>query len=382
MNQSITFLAILLTILLSSSFQISAQSEIKLINPSFEGIPTKGGERMGVPIPPWIDCGLQSFPGESPPDIHSGEEGYFGVTTKPHDGVSYLGMVVRQNDTWECVSQMLTTDLKAGQCYSFSIYLAKSNSYYRDEDLSTRLAESCVLRIWGGQSYCHKKEVLAESTLVNNSSWKKFDFTFTPQQDHGAISLEAFYKTPVLFPYYGNLLVDAASDIQIIPCPGEEIVAEVEEIDEPKDVKPKAQPKEVAKVESPKKRILEDLDVDKLQEGQKIRIRNLYFEADQADVNSESNEVLDEIANFLKDHDNIRVEIGGHTNATPEHEYCDSLSNLRAKSVATRLIKKGVTPIQLEHRGYGKRKPVASNTSKEGRKKNQRVEIKILSLNG
>ena len=59
---------------------------------------------------------------------------------------------------------------------------------------------------------------------------------------------------------------------------------------------------------------------------------------------------------------------------------CDKLSNDRAKVVAEYLTDKGIPDERLTYKGYGKRRSIASNLTKEGRKKNQRVEIKILSI--
>ena len=131
---------------------------------------------------------------------------------------------------------------------------------------------------------------------------------------------------------------------------------------------------------APKEKILKDLDRKKIYKGQKINIDNLYFAADASNITESSHEVLDEVYDFLKSNEDVKIEIGGHTNGTPKHEYCDSLSTVRAKEVAEYLIKKGILASRLQFKGYGKRKPVASNNTKEGRKKNQRVEIKILSL--
>ena len=106
----------------------------------------------------------------------------------------------------------------------------------------------------------------------------------------------------------------------------------------------------------------------------------MYFEADTFAFNEDSYEVLDEVYEFLKSNSDITIEIGGHTNGTPSHHYCDELSTNRAKAVAHYLIKKGISAEKLKFKGYGKRKSIASNLTPEGRKKNQRVEIKILKI--
>lgn len=128
------------------------------------------------------------------------------------------------------------------------------------------------------------------------------------------------------------------------------------------------------------KKIIAALDARKLIKGQTIQINQLYFDADSTDVKPTSLPVLNEMFTFLKSNPNIVVEIGGHTNNVPKHDYCDALSTARAKSVVDFLTNKGVPAKQLTYKGYGKRKPLVSNRTASGRKKNQRVEIKVLEV--
>lgn len=131
-------------------------------------------------------------------------------------------------------------------------------------------------------------------------------------------------------------------------------------------------------IEQPK--VIVDLDRKKIIVGQTLQINQLFFTADSTMINSESFSVLDEIYTFLINNKDVVVEIGGHTNNIPPHEYCDRLSAARAKNVATYLIDKGIASNQVQFKGYGKRIPIASNETASGRQKNQRVELKIISM--
>ena len=82
----------------------------------------------------------------------------------------------------------------------------------------------------------------------------------------------------------------------------------------------------------------------------------------------------------MKENGSVVIEVGGHTNNIPEHDFCDKLSNARAKSIADYIVQKGIDPKRVYYKGYGKRKPIATNDTAEGRMKNQRVEIKIISI--
>ena len=152
----------------------------------------------------------------------------------------------------------------------------------------------------------------------------------------------------MLEPYNGNLLVDNASPIT--------------------EIIPKA--KEPIAIKALTKKIVP---------GQVIRLDELYFQADNATLNKNSFKILDELYAFLAKNQSVKIEIGGHTNGVPSVEYCDKLSTERAKEVASYLTKKGINKTRVTYKGYGKRNPLASDKTMEGRKKNQRVEIKILS---
>ena len=370
---------------------------INLVNPSFEDFPRQGHAPRG-----WFDCG---FPEETPPDVQPSDitnSPFFKVSKRPQHGNTFLGMVVRDNDTWEKVSQRLSAPIEGGSCYEFSIYLSRSELYVsqsRSTHKETNYTTPARLRIWGGSSQCHKKELLGETTQVANTRWLKFNFSFEPSETHTHILLEAFYNTPVLFPYNGNILVDNASPIIPIPCDNEVPVA-ISEPPVPDPVAPRPDPvtEETAKgptttppVTEPdpvvaevaqEDKIIQELNRNTLREGQTIRIDQLFFEADSSKIKTESHRVLDELYSFLANNRDVVVEIGGHTNGIPEHAYCDRLSTLRAKAVAEYLVRRGIKQTRLKYKGYGKRQPVATNKTPNGRKRNQRVEIKILSLSG
>ena len=127
-------------------------------------------------------------------------------------------------------------------------------------------------------------------------------------------------------------------------------------------------------------KVLPQLDISTIEVGQTLRIEELFFEADSSVVTEESFTVLDEIHSFLSSNEGVIVEIGGHTNGIPPHEYCDRLSTDRARNVAEYLYQQGITQEQIVYKGYGKRKPIATNMTKQGRQKNQRVELKILGI--
>ncbi len=208
----------------------SQMDVIKLNNPSFEDTPRKGG--VLKEIEGWYDCGIDNFPEESAPDIHPG--GYWGVDDKSYEGETYLGLVVRDNETWESVCQRLITGsgeierIEEGNCYRLSMAVARSEKYLsgsrfalenaRPKSQAYNYNTPVVVRIWGGNSFCNKKELLAKSEPVINSEWETIDLNFTPTIDCEFITIEAYYNIPVLVPYNGHVLIDNLSEIIQVAC--------------------------------------------------------------------------------------------------------------------------------------------------------------------
>ena len=201
----------------SISFLFAQVDTIHFTNPSFEGNPMEGGVFPRLPKG-WNDCG---FPGETTPDVHPVRGGNFSVSKAPAEGNTYIGMVTRDNDTWEQVSQKLNDPLKAGKCYSFSAALVRSEMYLSQSRVTKKPAnyvQPIQVRFYGGNSVCAKEELLAFSSLIKNIRWLQYEFTIHPNQDYKYITIEAFYNVPTLYPYNGNVLVDNLSPIFEIEC--------------------------------------------------------------------------------------------------------------------------------------------------------------------
>jgi outer membrane protein OmpA-like peptidoglycan-associated protein len=405
MRHNVVFLPVLF--LLFVPIIAFSQEVIKLQNPSFEDTPRRGGE-FSSPIKGWQDCGLTRFPGESPPDIHPVPATAWEVSKKAYDGETYVGMVTRDNDSWESLSQALSSPILAGTCYSFSAFISKSERYRsptRKSRDSVDFIRPAVMMIWGGDFFCDKVELLGESPPVTNTEWKQYHFLFQPQKTHKYITIEAFYKTPILESYNGHILVDDLSDIVPVDCPliPQDLVAEI--TDPPSKVEVtsanqsggsstttrKSGSGNAGSVNSGtvssgpksfKPNLLKELEPDKIFVGQKIRLPYLYFQTDSVNLDPDSYKVLNELAEYLKAYPKTIIEIGGHTNTIPPDDYCFYLSTLRAKAVQEYLVSQGIPANRIQYKGYGKTDPLIpyDKYNKEARLKNQRVEIKILAL--
>jgi outer membrane protein OmpA-like peptidoglycan-associated protein len=106
--------------------------------------------------------------------------------------------------------------------------------------------------------------------------------------------------------------------------------------------------------------------------------KQVHFAHDSAQIEPDSQSLLEEIADVLKQRPEIkRIEIQGHTDNTGTKEYNQRLSQSRAEAVQNALIKLGVESSRLEAKGYGQDKPLAPNVSAANRTKNRRVQIII-----
>lgn len=115
--------------------------------------------------------------------------------------------------------------------------------------------------------------------------------------------------------------------------------------------------------------------------GNQIKIdEKVQFEVNKADIKSESFGLLDDVANVMKEHPEIKkLEVGGHASSEGGAQTNKILSDARAAAVMAYLVGKGgVDASRLSSHGYGIEKPVASNDTEEGRVANRRVEFIVL----
>jgi outer membrane protein OmpA-like peptidoglycan-associated protein len=107
---------------------------------------------------------------------------------------------------------------------------------------------------------------------------------------------------------------------------------------------------------------------------QKITLHILY-KVGSAEIDEANKAILDDLATRLQTYKDVKLEIGGYTDATGTATANKKLSQKRAEKVMEYLISKGVEKERLTVEGYGATNFIADNTTEEGRKENRRVEI-------
>ncbi len=401
-------------VLLSYANNFNAQN-IELNNPSFEGTPKSGKLPEG-----WFNRGTKGY---SLPDTQP--DTTFRVSKAAKHGKTYLGMVTRADDSHEAVIQRLESPLIGGQCYQFTCYLARSESYLsatKGNSQKKQHTQPIKLQVLGANSYRGDSMILYQSPIIDHTNWKAYTIKLKPEQNYDYFILQAYYVTPVLFPYIGNVLVDDCSIIEWVSCDKrsrplakkntkkkkkpktpdkEEVVQNIppkkpkipptpepestkdESVKTPTPIPPKipepsyppSKPEPPTLPES-----LAQLEAASIVEGLVMQVKNINFAKTSTELTDSSMGSLNEIYDFLNRNPEIVVEIGGHTNLLGSFDYSMQLSQQRASSVVRYLIDKGIDKKRIAAKGYGQTLPLIEGISNTANQTNQRVEIKIISI--
>ena len=104
------------------------------------------------------------------------------------------------------------------------------------------------------------------------------------------------------------------------------------------------------------------------------------FDFGKADLKPQFYPALNNVARTLAEYDQTIVEISGHTDSVGSDAVNQRLSEQRAQNVGSYLIGQGLQRERFEIVGFGKRYPVADNSTDQGRALNRRVEIRVIPL--
>ena len=122
-----------------------------------------------------------------------------------------------------------------------------------------------------------------------------------------------------------------------------------------------------------------DIPMQPVAVGEKVVLRNIFFDTDKYELLSDSKAELGKLITFLSKNVALNIEIGGHTDSEGSDSHNVTLSQNRAKAVYDYLIANGVSSEKLTYKGYGKTMPIDSNDTPAGRANNRRTEFKVMS---
>jgi len=106
---------------------------------------------------------------------------------------------------------------------------------------------------------------------------------------------------------------------------------------------------------------------------------DVKFELNKSKIKRDYTTAIDKLGQALKENNELKVEIQGHTCNVGSTEYNKVLSSSRSKAVKTYLMENyGISNERLSAKGFGPLEPIANNQTRDGRKLNRRVDIKII----
>lgn len=122
-----------------------------------------------------------------------------------------------------------------------------------------------------------------------------------------------------------------------------------------------------------------DIGLQPIETNASVVLNNIFFDVNQFELKKESIAELDKVVQLMSDNPGIKILISGHTDNSGKATDNIKLSENRAKSVVTYLQSKGILSNRLQYKGFGSAKPIADNTTEEGKMQNRRTELQILS---
>lgn len=120
--------------------------------------------------------------------------------------------------------------------------------------------------------------------------------------------------------------------------------------------------------------------VDAIEPGYTINFNNIHFYFNSIYLKPGAQDQIDSVANFLRAHPSVAIEIAGHTDDEGPDDFNMTLSAGRAQSILKYLIKQGIAPERLIAKGYGECMPVDRGITKAAKKRNRRVEFIVRAV--
>lgn len=123
---------------------------------------------------------------------------------------------------------------------------------------------------------------------------------------------------------------------------------------------------------------LKDIPLNKIKAGEKVVLKNIFFETDKYELKVASKVELGKLIELLTKNPTLKIEVGGYTDNVGTPQYNLELSLNRAKAVNDFLVEKGIDQVRILYKGYGETNPIDSNDTEEGRANNRRTEFKVI----
>lgn len=301
----------------------------------------------------------------------------------PHSGNGYCGIYCSKNEYREYLQTELREPLKAGARYrvSFHVCLSENSTVSvstigalftsdRISDTAKNILMKKSQRSLGSLvnqviSTPYSPQVVSNHILADTAEWMEIGGEFIAEGGELFLTIGNFFDVAhsgiAEYDWLSQMLTGSyyyIDDVSVI-----QVSEDTPSIPDTQELKSSAIP----------------ATQQTLSVGSTLVLHDIYFQFDRSVILQQSYKELTRLLELMQDNPKMRIEIGGHTDDKGSVEYNRKLSESRAKAVADYLTSKGIDPKRLSYRGYGKSKPIEDNSTEEGRSKNRRVEIKVLS---
>jgi outer membrane protein OmpA-like peptidoglycan-associated protein len=122
-----------------------------------------------------------------------------------------------------------------------------------------------------------------------------------------------------------------------------------------------------------------DIPLKPIKAGEKMVLKNVFFETAKFDLKPESKIELNKLIAFLNLNPTVKIELSGHTDNVGDKKSNLVLSQNRAKAVYDYLVANGIVAEKLSYKGYGDTQPSDDNKTETERANNRRTEFLIIS---
>lgn len=123
-----------------------------------------------------------------------------------------------------------------------------------------------------------------------------------------------------------------------------------------------------------------DIPLQPIEPGASIVLKNIFFDSKKTDLKPESIIELNRVIQLMNDNPKLKILISGHTDNVGKPQDNISLSNNRALAVVNYLLaSRQIAKDRLQYKGFGETKPIADNSTDEGKAKNRRTELSVVS---
>jgi len=127
-------------------------------------------------------------------------------------------------------------------------------------------------------------------------------------------------------------------------------------------------------------KVTKDIYLTPIAVGDKITLKNIYFEVSKSDLLAASYAELNKLVTMMQDNPMMEIRLEGHTDIVGDSEANLELSQDRVDACETYLVKQGIPSARIQAVGYGDTRPIVKKGTDEERKVNRRVEFVVLKL--